>query len=169
MLPPAQAKVIPFATRSQLYTLLSDRTEADRQVEELRRANRIRLIQLPAGGGRGGEEHALLLTEDYLAALRRCRAVLLQQHRQQQLQQQPGDGGIGSGNKAGSLGAGAAGAAAGRAAADQPPGIEAFGWFAMRVLPACTETVITHSELLALLGRSSSSKPATASEAAAAG
>jgi serine/threonine-protein kinase 19 len=113
-----QAKVAPFATRSQLYSVLADRTAVDRQLEELRRANAVRLLQLPASR----DEQAVMLTADYCAALRQCQEAELPQ------------GG---------------GAEAGAAAAGQSSSV--FGWFATRVLPACTEVMVTHAELVQLL------------------
>lgn len=138
---PPEAKVTPFATRAQLYSLLSDRTATDRQLEELRRCNQVRLLQLPIGGR--GDDHAVMLTSDYIAALRRGKAQLLKQH--QERQQQAG----------GSTGGAASGSGGGCA----PAGVTVFGWFARRVLPACTEVLITHSELLALLSGTGGAPP----------
>lgn len=41
-----QAKVAPFATKAQLYTVLADRTAVDRQLDELRRSNAVRVMQV---------------------------------------------------------------------------------------------------------------------------
>ena len=41
-----QAKVAPFATKAQLYTVLNDRTAVDRQLDELRRSNAVRVLQV---------------------------------------------------------------------------------------------------------------------------
>ena len=36
----------PFATKAQLYTVLADRTAVDRQLDELRRSNAVRVMQV---------------------------------------------------------------------------------------------------------------------------
>ena len=134
--PPAlalQAGVAPFATCAQLYSVLADRTAADRQLEELRRSNTVRLLQLPASR----DECVVMLTADYVAAVQRCKEELAARSQQQQQQQQQPHGGGGGGDR------NAAGHAAGA--------LEAFAWFAERVLPACTEVMVTHGELLQLL------------------
>lgn len=112
--------MLPFATRAQLYSLLSDRTTADRQLEELRRRNAVRLLQLPTSG-RGDEQHAIMLTSDYEAALRGCQQDL-----------------AGSATNGGGGGSG-------------PSPAIVFEWFARRVLPVCTDTMVTHGDLVALL------------------
>lgn len=119
-IPLRQAKVAPFATKAQLYTVLTDRTAVDRQLDELRRSNAVRLLQLPTGR----DEYAIMLTSDYEAALQRSR------------EEQRGK--ASSGDQPPAAGA--------------PPSAAVFDWFATRVLPACTEVMITHKELLQLLG-----------------
>ncbi len=47
--PLPQANVAPFATKAQLYTVLSDRTAVDRQLDELRRSNAVRVMQVRQG------------------------------------------------------------------------------------------------------------------------
>ncbi|PSC67391.1 Serine threonine-kinase 19 [Micractinium conductrix] len=142
---PPEARVLPFATRAQLYSLLSDRTTADRQLEELRRRNAVRLLQLPTSG-RGDEQHAIMLTSDYEAALRGCQQDL-----------------AGSATNGGGGGSG-------------PSPAIVFEWFARRVLPVCTDTMVTHGDLVALLsgarvgaGSARSSGPAAAAAARATG
>eukprot|EP00887_Chlorella_sp_A99_P002948 scaffold24.g2948.t1 len=107
------ARCIPFATKSQLYTVLRDRTLADRQLDKLRRRNRVRLVQLP--GPAAAPDYAIVLTEDYAAALAAAKAE-----------------------------ATACGGAVAAAAV-------VFDWFLARVLPACTQVMLTHCELLRLL------------------
>lgn len=112
----------PFATKAQLYTVLNDRTAVDRQLDELRRSNAVRVMQASCGLGGGGlgwlaavtsavtelvaaeagsectscrlltvrlpwptrlqlpagkDEFAIMLTQDYVAALRRSKAAVL--------------------------------------------------------------------------------------------
>ncbi len=138
---------MPFATRSQLYSILSDRTTVDRQLEELRRANTVRLLQLPTGR----DEHAVMLTSDYCAALRRCKQAAVAATAAAATAQ---DGSSGSAAAAGATEPAAPAAAAAPAAV--------YDLFADQVLPACTEVMITHSELLQLLS-GSSGKPTTVS------
>lgn len=130
-----QAGTTPFATRAQLYSVLADRTLADRQLEELRRSTGVRLLQLPTSR----DEHAVVLAEDYAAAVQRCKADV--QARQQARQ---GEAGGSSSCCGGSVLAGA------QAAAD----LDAFGLFLERVLPCCTDVMITHGELVQLLAQS---------------
>ncbi|EFN53649.1 hypothetical protein CHLNCDRAFT_36320 [Chlorella variabilis] len=138
---PAVAGVAPFATCAQLYSVLADRTAADRQLEELRRSNTVRLLQLPASR----DECVVMLTADYVAAVQRCKEELAARSQQQQQQQQQPHGGGGGGDR------NAAGHAAGA--------LEAFAWFAERVLPACTEVMVTHGELLQLLSGAPPARP----------
>lgn len=121
-----QSGVTPFATRAQLYSLLADRTLADRQLEALRRTAAVRLVQLPASRG----ECAVVLAEDYADAVQRCKAEA-----QAEKQGQQGEAG-------GGVRPGAAAAA---------PDSDVFDWFLGRVLPSCTELMITHGELVQLL------------------
>lgn len=123
----------PFATKCQLYTVLRDRTIADRQLDELRRRNAVRMLQLPAPAAR--DAYALVLTADYEAALETCRAEL-----------------GASGSRADGQGTAAPAAAA-----------EVFHWFARRVLPACTNVMVTHAELLRLLAGSGGDNDGAAS------
>jgi serine/threonine-protein kinase 19 len=119
-----QAAVTPFASRSQLYSVLADRTLADRQLEELRRTAAIRLLQLPASR----DECAVVLAGDYAAAVQRCKAGLEEKQQQQ------------------------SGAASSRTSGSTSMDLDVFDWFAERVLPLCSEVMITHSELVQLLG-----------------
>lgn len=54
----------PFALVPQLYTVVMDRTKADRELDALRRRNRVRVVQVL-----GGTERAVLFTEDYISAI----------------------------------------------------------------------------------------------------
>ncbi|KAI3425287.1 hypothetical protein D9Q98_009054 [Chlorella vulgaris] len=121
---PAEAAVTPFASRSQLYSVLADRTLADRQLEELRRTAAIRLLQLPASR----DECAVVLAGDYAAAVQRCKAGLEEKQQQQ------------------------SGAASSRTSGSTSMDLDVFDWFAERVLPRCSEVMITHRELVQLLG-----------------
>ncbi|KAI7843185.1 hypothetical protein COHA_003168 [Chlorella ohadii] len=157
---PAEAKVAPFATKAQLYTVLSDRTAVDRQLDELRRSNAVRVMQLPAGK----DEFAIMLTQDYVAALRRSKAAVLQPPASSS-----GSPGAGLGcSSTAAAGPGARPTAAAQQAA------QVFDWMEARVLPVCTALMVTHAELLQLLaggggGRAGSSGAPQASRAAAAG
>ena len=62
-LPPVQTRVPPFAMVSQLYTIVMDRTKADRELEELRAGNKVRVLRTL-----GGAERAVCFTTDFLAA-----------------------------------------------------------------------------------------------------
>lgn len=121
---------MPFATKAQVYTVVKDRTAADRQVDQLRRDNQIRLLQLPSSAAGGPGDYALVLTADYEAALRRSKHEV-----QSRKRSSSSDGG--GGDPGGTAGAAEAALV--------------FDWLAMRVLPACTEVMVTHSELLRLL------------------
>ncbi|KAK1327492.1 hypothetical protein QTO34_012994 [Cnephaeus nilssonii] len=59
----------PIALRSQVYSLVPDRTAADRQLKELQEQGEIRVIQL----GFDLDAHGIVLTEDYRTrVLRAC-------------------------------------------------------------------------------------------------
>ena len=60
-------KVTPFALRSQLYAVVDDKTRVDRELDVLRRANRIRMFRIPTSV----EDAAVQLTDDYVAAVLR--------------------------------------------------------------------------------------------------
>ncbi|XP_005389462.1 PREDICTED: serine/threonine-protein kinase 19 [Chinchilla lanigera] len=51
----------PIALRSQVYSLVPDRTAADRQLKELQEQGEIRIIQL----GFDSDAHGIIFTEDY--------------------------------------------------------------------------------------------------------
>lgn len=51
----------PVVLKSQLYSVLSDRTNADRDLDELRRTNKVRLFKLATGS----DDHGILTTDDY--------------------------------------------------------------------------------------------------------
>jgi hypothetical protein len=107
-------QVPPFALTTQLYTVLQDRTVADRELDALRRANEVRLVTLPS------EDCAVALASDYAAAVAACAAAL--------------EAGGGGGGSARAL-------------------LPVFRWFTERVLPRCSDVVITHAELRSLLAR----------------
>ncbi|XP_072585011.1 inactive serine/threonine-protein kinase 19 isoform X1 [Vulpes vulpes] len=59
----------PIALRSQVYSLLPDRTAADRQLKELQEQGEIRIVQL----GFDLDAHGIIFTEDYRTrVLRAC-------------------------------------------------------------------------------------------------
>ncbi|KAM6182390.1 inactive serine/threonine-protein kinase 19 [Erethizon dorsatum] len=51
----------PIALRSQVYSLVPDRTVADRQLKELQEQGEIRIVQL----GFDSDAHGIIFTEDY--------------------------------------------------------------------------------------------------------
>ncbi|KAG2496368.1 hypothetical protein HYH03_005597 [Edaphochlamys debaryana] len=55
----------PLALRSQLAALMPDRSDVERQLDEQRRANRVRVFKLPTGL----DEFAILTTPEYRALL----------------------------------------------------------------------------------------------------
>jgi len=65
----ALAALPPLVLRPQLYTVLRDRTAADREVERLRAAGRVRVLRLPGGAGGEGED-ALMAEIEYRACVR---------------------------------------------------------------------------------------------------
>ncbi|DBA77673.1 TPA: hypothetical protein ACH3X2_008375 [Trebouxia sp. C0005] len=73
---PAKARevIVPFMLRSQLYSLVDDRTLVDRELDELRRDRVVRVLKLPTAP----DDYAFMLSEDYATA------VLQQQHLMQE-------------------------------------------------------------------------------------
>eukprot|EP00884_Botryococcus_braunii_P006774 jgi/Botrbrau1/16098/Bobra.7_2s0064.1 len=65
--PRTQAWQLPIALRSQVYSLVKERTVVDRELENLRHANKIRMFRLPLGS----DPYCYCLTEDYVAFLQR--------------------------------------------------------------------------------------------------
>ncbi|KAK9830644.1 hypothetical protein WJX74_000044 [Apatococcus lobatus] len=61
--PAAKACVAPFALRSQLYSLVNDRTCVDRQLDELRTGRQVKVLKLPAST----DEYAYMFALDYCA------------------------------------------------------------------------------------------------------
>lgn len=51
---PGCADLPPLVLQSQLYSVLRDRTEVDRQLDDLRRRNVVRVFKLSSGGAPGG-------------------------------------------------------------------------------------------------------------------
>ncbi|GLC34310.1 hypothetical protein PLESTB_000743500 [Pleodorina starrii] len=65
---PGAAELPPLALRSQLSCLLADRSTVERQLDEQRRANRVRVFKLPTGT----DEFGILSTSDYRALVRQA-------------------------------------------------------------------------------------------------
>ncbi|CAL5228660.1 g11830 [Coccomyxa viridis] len=63
----ASKNTVPFALRSQLYTIVNDRTIVDRELDTLRLQNTLRVVKLTSMQ----DEYAYLLTEDYVALISR--------------------------------------------------------------------------------------------------
>lgn len=103
----AKDKVPPFALKTQLYSVLQDRTLVDRQLDEMRLKNKLRVFQLPTGG----DDYAIMLSTDYAVALQTCAQRLASK---------------------GAL-------------------VHVFDWFRDRVLPACCDVMVTHTEIMMLL------------------
>ncbi|KAG7671681.1 hypothetical protein Ndes2526B_g07431 [Nannochloris sp. 'desiccata'] len=66
---PKLTGVRPFATRSQLYTILNDKTLADREIDQLKHENKIRIFKLPSSL----DDYAVILIEDYAASIAACK------------------------------------------------------------------------------------------------
>jgi len=58
-----KVQVPPLILRNQLYSLLIDRTQADRDLDLLRRKNVVRMFKLPTGA----DDYAIVFTQDYVA------------------------------------------------------------------------------------------------------
>jgi hypothetical protein len=59
--------VLPnIVLKTQLYTIVHSRTEIDRELEILKRSNKIRIFKLLSGN----EDYAILLTSDYITLIR---------------------------------------------------------------------------------------------------
>ncbi|KAG6553113.1 hypothetical protein Mapa_005451 [Marchantia paleacea] len=58
----SQNAVRPFVLRSQLYSSVSDRTTADRELEELKQQQVVRIFKLHSGK----DDFAIMLIEDYI-------------------------------------------------------------------------------------------------------
>jgi len=57
----------PVILVSQLYSILSNRTDVDRELDRLKRANRVRMLKVLV---EAGEEYAVVLTSDYEQKIR---------------------------------------------------------------------------------------------------
>ncbi|WIA36552.1 hypothetical protein OEZ86_007844 [Tetradesmus obliquus] len=147
----------PIILKSQLYTVLADKTAVDRDVEQLRQQGRARLFKLAFGA----DEYVVLLTQDYLRLVdglitqhsqaaqqlqheeqQQARAKQQQQQQQQDKQQEPQRQGEDEGNAAPSSTTSSAEHAAMAAT------LQAFR---SRVLPSCRDSHITSSRLLQLM------------------
>ena len=61
--------------KTQLYTIVHNRTEIDKELENLKRSNKIRIFKLLSGN----EDYAILITSDYIKLIRYFRDVVVQQ------------------------------------------------------------------------------------------
>ncbi|KAL2978208.1 hypothetical protein AAZX31_13G107500 [Glycine max] len=57
-----QSSVEPFILKSQLYSIVKDRTQVDRELESLRRDKVLRVFKLNTGQ----DDHAIMFLDDYL-------------------------------------------------------------------------------------------------------
>eukprot|EP01083_Nonionella_stella_P039079 106256_1 len=60
---PLHGQMMPVLLLHQLYTIVKDRTEVDREIDSMKRRNEIRLFRLFSTGT---EDYAAVFTEDYL-------------------------------------------------------------------------------------------------------
>ncbi|KAL2633721.1 hypothetical protein R1flu_005200 [Riccia fluitans] len=61
-----QSSVMPFVLRSQLYSSVSNRTNADRELEELKQQQVLRVFKLNSGK----DDFAVMLKDDYLKQIK---------------------------------------------------------------------------------------------------
>lgn len=133
--PPKGPGTVPFAMRSQLYSLVKDPTEVDKQLDDMRLRHQIRLLKLPCNP----DNCAVVQTSDYVAAIAAAAARLQQQ--QQQQGAAAGSGPNASANGHDPSGGDADGASAAAALAD----------FVERVLPACTGVSASRAQVVQLM------------------
>ncbi|XP_057484202.1 uncharacterized protein LOC130770687 isoform X2 [Actinidia eriantha] len=62
-----KVSIQPFILRSQLYSSIKDRTQADRELELLRRDTVLRIFKLNTGQ----DDHAIMFMDDYLNQIKR--------------------------------------------------------------------------------------------------
>ncbi|GFZ20295.1 hypothetical protein Acr_28g0010000 [Actinidia rufa] len=62
-----KVSIQPFILRSQLYSSIKDRTQADRELELLRRDTALRIFKLNTGQ----DDHAIMFMDDYLNQIKR--------------------------------------------------------------------------------------------------
>ncbi|KIY97557.1 hypothetical protein MNEG_10405 [Monoraphidium neglectum] len=140
----------PFVLKAHIYTVVSDRTAADRDLDDLLARGRARAFRLATGA----DEHVVLLMSDYLALISSIIAHKDDEARQGQLRQLEGQRVEAAEQAAPGPGARAvvtAPAAAAAAAA-------ALRRFRDRVAPRCRDASISVERLLQLLaGRDDSS------------
>lgn len=130
----------PFLLKGQIYTVLSDRTAVDRELDDLVRRRRTRTFKLATAA----DEYAVLLMGDYLAVISRIIGRL--QWQAQQQQQPP----LGSNTKEPSSAGLATTPGAAMAA------VAALEAFRDRVVPRCQGARITTTRLLQLMAMPSS-------------
>ncbi|KAF6254899.1 serine-threonine protein kinase 19-domain-containing protein [Scenedesmus sp. NREL 46B-D3] len=154
----AARKLPPIVLKSQLYTVLADKTAVDRDVEQLRQQGRARLFKLAIGA----DEFVVLLTQDYMRLvdgliaqhseaaqqlqleeqqLARTKQQKQQGNQRQQQQQQVGQHGDEHDDAPGST----------TSSAEHAAMAATLQAFRSRVVPVCTESHITSSRLLQLM------------------
>lgn len=115
----------PLMLKSQLYTIVTDRTAVDRQLEALRLRNEVRSFKLASGQG---DEYAFMFTSDYAVAVKHAAALL-----------------------SATTSHSRAGSAARRTATASATASEVADCFLTSVVPRCCEVSITRCQLLSLL------------------
>jgi hypothetical protein len=143
-----QLPLPPFVTKSQIYTVLADRTAVDRDLDDLMRRGRARAFKLATGA----DEFAVLLMADYLAMIdgmavqREWQAAQLRQ--QEAAAVRSGDGGGGGGAPA-------------PAPSPEVPAAAAVALrrFRDRVVPRCYDSHVTAQRLLQLMAAAPTPTP----------
>ena len=154
----------PFVLKAQLYTVLRDRTAADRDLDGLARAGRARAFKLATGAG----DYALLLASDYSAMVEAAAA-----HKEAEARalaaraRASGTGGATGGATGGGAGGGGSGAGghggsleeAAAAARSAAAAAAALRRFKVRAAPRCHESHVTSERLLQLLATPAPGEP----------
>lgn len=147
------ARLPPLALKTQLITLLQDRTEMERELDELQRCNAIRAFKLPTGA----DDYGYLLTADYAAAVRSAAQAAATLARGSAAGQEVGGEGMSSVSRQQQKSV--VGAAARRPSVAE----QAAEAFCAGVLPACTDTCIAAHKLRSLLLATSAASAAGSS------
>lgn len=59
------SQMMPFMLKTQLYTIVEDKTRVDKELDILRKTNKVRMFQIPSHP----EDIALQLAEDFVASI----------------------------------------------------------------------------------------------------
>ncbi|GIL84841.1 hypothetical protein Vretifemale_13424 [Volvox reticuliferus] len=129
----------PMALRSQLSCLLADRLTVERQLDEQRRANRVRVFKLPTGA----DEFGILTTADYRAVVRQAANNAVSDRR--------GGGPSAAPPSASSCGAYGGPASAASAADSSSRWHEAAEAFLSRVVDRCTDFELSRDHMIYLM------------------